>query len=56
MAPERMEAIIRGLGRPAWQRTTLYAPAPADRVAASFGAPMLAPLVNRPAGKYAAAE
>jgi len=56
MAPERMEEIIRGIGRPAWQRTTLYAPAPSDRVAASFGAPLLAPLINRRAGKYAAAE
>jgi FO synthase len=56
MPPEAMEAIITKLGRIPQQRTTLYAPAPCERVAASFGAPALAPLVNRPATRYAAAE
>jgi FO synthase len=39
MTPESMEAIIRSLGRIPRQRTTLYADAPADRVAASLSAP-----------------
>jgi FO synthase len=39
MSPERMEELIRAAGRVPRQRTTLYADAPADRVAASFGAP-----------------
>jgi FO synthase len=56
MPPEAMERIAMKLGRTPWQRTTLYAPAPRTQVAASFGAPALAPLVNRPATRYAAAE
>jgi FO synthase len=56
MPPEAMEAIVTKLGRTPWQRTTLYAPAPRERTLASFGAPSLAPLVNRPATRYAAAE
>ena len=46
LAPEAMEALIRASGRVPRQRTTLYADAPADRVAASFGAPPLAPPRN----------
>jgi FO synthase len=53
MPPEAMEAIIRGIGRAPWQRTTLYAPASVERVRASFGAPPLADVINRPATKYA---
>jgi FO synthase len=53
MAPEAMEDIIRSIGRTPWQRTTLYAPAPAERVRASFGAPPLTAVINRPATKYA---
>ncbi len=56
MPPEAMEALIRRAARTARQRTTLYADAPAGQIAASFGAAALAPLVNRPATKYAAAE
>jgi FO synthase len=41
--PERMEDVIRAAGRMPLQRTTLYGEAPADRVAASFAAPPLAP-------------
>ncbi|MCC6304888.1 MAG: 5-amino-6-(D-ribitylamino)uracil--L-tyrosine 4-hydroxyphenyl transferase CofH [Rhodobacteraceae bacterium] len=37
MTPAAMEAILGGIGRPARQRTTLYADAPAGRRAASFG-------------------
>ncbi len=56
MPPEEMEALIDRAGRIARQRTTLYADAGAERIAASFGAPVLAPLVNRPATKFAASE
>jgi FO synthase len=48
MAPEAMEAHIRGAGRVARQRTTLYADAPAGQRARSFGAPALAEPVNPP--------
>ena len=41
--PEIMEAAITAAARQPAQRTTLYADAPADRVAASFGAPELEP-------------
>jgi FO synthase len=46
MPPEAMEAMIRSMGRAPWQRTTLYRAAPAERVAASLGAPPLTPPVD----------
>ena len=46
MPPEAMEAAIRALGRTPRQRTTLYADAPAERRAASFGAAPLSEPVN----------
>jgi FO synthase len=46
--PEAMEALIRANGRVPRQRTTLYAAAPSDRVAASFGAAPLAEPWNPP--------
>ena len=52
MPPEAMEAAIRALGREPWQRTTLYAPAPAHRAAASFGAAPLLPPIDTPARRY----
>src|SRR5215472_11956563 len=52
MPPERMEALVRSLGRAPRQRTTLYADAPPARRAASFGAPRLAEPVNTPARRY----
>jgi FO synthase len=52
MPPESMEALIRSLGRVPRQRTTLYADAPAERRAASFGAPPLSAPINTPARKY----
>jgi FO synthase len=52
MPPEAMEALIGALGRAPWQRTTLYAPAPTNRTAASFAAAPLAPPVDTPAHKY----
>jgi FO synthase len=51
MPPEAMEAAIRGLGRTPRQRTTLYGEPPADRVAASYGAPPLSEPLNPPANE-----
>jgi FO synthase len=48
MPPEAMVALIERAGRTPYQRTTLYGEAPAERTAASFGAPPLAPTVNPP--------
>jgi FO synthase len=48
MAPEAMEAHIRGAGRVPRQRTTLYGDAPAGQRARSFGAAVLAEPVNPP--------
>jgi FO synthase len=48
MPPERMEALIRSAGRVPRQRTTLYADAPPERRAASFGAPPMAEPLNPP--------
>jgi FO synthase len=52
MPPQSMEALIRSLGREPRQRTTLYANAPAERKAASFGAAQLMEPVNTPARRY----
>jgi FO synthase len=52
MPPEQMEELIRSLGRIPRQRTTLYADAPIDRHAASFGAAPLLEPINTPARKY----
>jgi FO synthase len=46
LPPEGMEALIRSTGRTPRQRTTLYADAPPERVAASFGAAPLSEPVN----------
>ena len=51
MAPERMEALIRSLGRVPRQRTTLYGDAPPERRAAAFGASPLAEPLNPPASE-----
>jgi FO synthase len=48
LPPERMEEAIQAAGRIPRQRTTLYGTPPADRVAASFGAPPLAEPLNPP--------
>jgi FO synthase len=48
MPPEAMEALIRANGRVPRQRTTLYADAPHERIAASFGAAPLAEPWNPP--------
>lgn len=41
MLPAMLERIAAGAGRPAWQRTTLYAPAALERCAAASAAPPL---------------
>jgi FO synthase len=48
MPPEAMEELIRSAGRVPRQRTTLYGPAPEERVRASFGAAPLAEPLNPP--------
>jgi FO synthase len=48
MSPERMEELICASGRMPRQRTTLYAGAPVERRAASFGAPPLEEPLNPP--------
>ena len=52
LPPERMEALIRSIGRKPQQRTTTYGVAPEDRQIASFSAPELAPIVLTPVKKY----
>jgi FO synthase len=54
--PEAMEELIRSLGRTPEQRTTLYAPVPEERRAASLNAAVLAPVVLTPPRKLVAAE
>jgi FO synthase len=51
LAPQRMEELIRGAGRMALQRTTLYRPASAERCAQAWCAP---PLEETVAAKVAA--
>jgi FO synthase len=48
LGPEAMEALIRAAGRVPRQRTTLYGAVPAERRAASLGAPPLAEPLNPP--------
>ena len=48
MTPEQLESLIRANGRRPRQRTTLYGDAPAERRAASFGAPPCLDPVNPP--------
>ena len=54
-APERMDALITSLGRTPRQRTTLYEDVPAERRAASYQAPELAPLISMRAMRERAA-
>jgi FO synthase len=51
MPPERIEEAIRAIGRPPRQRTTFYGTPPAERTAASFGAPPLTEPRNPPASE-----
>jgi FO synthase len=52
LPPERMDALIEGIGRRPAQRTTLYGPPPAERIAASYAAPALAALQFQPAREF----
>ncbi len=55
-APERMETLIRGIGRVPQQRTTAYGVPSQERVAMSFEAAELAPVIQNAPRKRAAAE
>jgi FO synthase len=46
LPPREMQALLRGMQRDPYQRTTLYAHASAERVAASLQAAPLAEVVN----------
>jgi FO synthase len=52
LPPERMEALVAGLGRRPEQRSTLYRPVPDERRQRSFGAPALAPIVYAPLSRH----
>ena len=52
MPPERIESVIRGMGRLPRQRTTRYTDSPVERRGASFGAPALSEPVYRRAGRF----
>jgi len=49
LPPERIEELIRSLGRTPRQRSTLYGDVPAERRRAARDAPPLAPPINPPA-------
>src|SRR5262249_1077081 len=51
MPPESMDALIRSLARQPWQRTTLYQRAASERIATSFAAPQLTPIINTPVSR-----
>jgi len=53
MPPERMDELIRSVGRIPRQRTTTYGVPPEAQVRRSYGAPPLAPIVQTPAKAYA---
>ena len=52
LSPEAMEELVRGIGRVAKQRTTLYRNVPAERVSASFAAPQITPLIVTPLASH----
>jgi len=52
MPPERMDALIRQMGRTPRQRTTLYRDPDPACIAAAYGAPPLADPVTTPARAY----
>ncbi len=54
--PQSMEALIRSIGRVPVQRDTLYRTVSAERRAASFSAGPLAPIVQNPPRRLAAAD
>jgi len=46
--PERMEALIRSIGRIPQQRATAYGAVPAERQATSYNANELSPVIQTP--------
>ena len=52
-SPERIEALVRDIGREPIQRTTSYATPQEERQASSFGATAIADPVNTPAKEFA---
>ena len=52
MPPERLESVIREMGRVPRQRTTRYTDSPVERRGASFGAPALSEPVYRRARRF----
>jgi FO synthase len=54
LPPDEMEALAAAVGRRAAQRTTLYAPAPAERQQVARSAAPLVPVVQTPAKRRAA--
>ncbi len=56
LPPERMEEIIRSMGRVPAQRTTTYGEAPEERRLASFSAAPLLPVVQSMSKRYARPE
>ena len=52
-SPERIEDLVRGIGRVPRQRTTTYGTPAQDRLASSFGAAAMAAPVNTPAKEFA---
>ncbi len=56
LPPERMDEIIRGIGRAPKQRSTAYGEPPAGQVRRSYDAPEMEPIVLTPVKKYARVE
>jgi len=52
LPPERMDEIIRSIGRVPRQRTTTYGVPPGDRIEASYGTAPLLPVIQTPAPKW----
>ena len=52
LPPERMDALIRSIGRTPRHRDTLYKDVPAESIARSYGTSPLAPVRNRHAREY----
>lgn len=56
LPPEKMEEIIRSIGRSPEQRTTTYGAVPEERRTASFHAPQLLPIMQPVARRYTRPE
>ncbi|MSP95811.1 MAG: 7,8-didemethyl-8-hydroxy-5-deazariboflavin synthase subunit CofH [Betaproteobacteria bacterium] len=56
LPPERMHALVKGIGRQPEQRSTLYGPVDAERQQRSFAAAALTPIVLTPPARLQRAE